>query len=194
LRALVWRSRNRLPVHASAGTLRSLAQRFGYAFRPMEQVTFYGLGLSPRRVAGPFRVGPVRVVPFRQGHGVSTTLGFRFGPVAYSTDVVTLGPKAFAALAGVKVWIVDCLREEPHPTHAHLARTLEWIARVQPERAVLTHMNHSLDYRTLRAKCPPGVEPGYDGMVLEVADDEGTRRAVAARGPAKIRSKSRAGG
>ena len=80
----------------------------------------------------------------------------------------SLDDAAFAALADLEVWIVDCLREEPHPTHAHLARTLEWIARVKPRRAILTHLNHQADYETIRAKCPPGVEPAHDGMVIEV--------------------------
>jgi phosphoribosyl 1,2-cyclic phosphate phosphodiesterase len=87
--------------------------------------------------------------------------------VAYSTDVVELDALAFEVLDGVEVWIVDCLREAPHPTHAHLDKTLEWIARVKPRRAILTHMNHTLDYDALCARCPPGVEPGYDGMVIE---------------------------
>jgi phosphoribosyl 1,2-cyclic phosphate phosphodiesterase len=94
--------------------------------------------------------------------------GFRFGPLAYSTDVSALDEDAFEILAGIEVWIVDCLRYEPHATHTHLDRTLAWVERVYPARAVLTHMNHALDYNELAARLPPGVEPGYDGMVIEV--------------------------
>ena len=93
---------------------------------------------------------------------------FRLGDFAYSTDASALDEAAFAALEGVKLWIVDCLRDEPHPTHSHTEQTLEWIARVKPERAVLTHMNERLDYDELLSRCPPGVEPGYDGLVIEV--------------------------
>ncbi len=74
---------------------------------------------------------------------------------------------AFAALAGIETWIVDSYRRTPHPTHSHLARTLEWIARVNPKRAILTHMDVQLDYDTLRRELPAGVEPAYDGMVNE---------------------------
>ena len=63
-------------------------------------------------------------MPFVQDHGFSTTLGLRIGGFAYSTDVTELDDDAFAALAGVELWIVDCLRREPHPTHSHLAKTL----------------------------------------------------------------------
>ena len=66
--------------------------------------------------------------------------------------------------------IVDCLRFEPHPTHAHFDLTMEWIARVKPARAILTHMNHAVDYDTLAARCPPGVEPAYDGLTIELPD------------------------
>ncbi len=72
------------------------------------------------------------------------------------------------SLAGVELWIVDCLRYEPHPTHSHLAKTLAWIERVKPRRAVLTHMDVDLDYMTLRRALPAGVEPGYDGLVIEL--------------------------
>ena len=109
------------------------------------------------------------ITPFVQGHGPEDTLGYRIGDVAYSTDVVSLDDAAFAALEGLELWVVDCLRERPHPTHSHLAQTLEWIARARPKRAVLTHMNHEADYAAIAALCPPGVEPGYDGLVVEVA-------------------------
>jgi phosphoribosyl 1,2-cyclic phosphate phosphodiesterase len=110
------------------------------------------------------------VLPFIQDHGFTTSLGFRIGRLGYSTDVTMLDEDAFAALAGIDVWIVDCMRREPHPTHSHVAKTLAWIDRVRPRRAVLTHMDQSLDYRELSAELPPGVEPGYDGLTVEVAD------------------------
>ena len=105
-----------------------------------------------------------------QDHGFSTTLGFRIGPMAYSTDVTMLDEDAFAAIAGVELWIVDCLRRAPHPTHSHLEQTLAWIARVCPRRAALTHMDQSLDYRELSAELPAGVEPGRDGLIVELPD------------------------
>ena len=54
----------------------------------------------------------------------------------------------------------------PHPSHAHLAQTLEWIARVRPKRAILTNMHVDMDYESLKRELPAGVEPAYDGMVL----------------------------
>ncbi len=65
---------------------------------------------------------------------------------------------------GVDVWIVDALRRRPHPSHPHLEQALGWIASVQPGRAILTHMDQSMDYRSLLAELPDGVEPGEDGL------------------------------
>lgn len=171
LRALVYRRDAPIDAYMDAKTRAALTRRFAYAFvSSHDPDSFYGALLNDRLICDGCRIGPIPVTAFAQGHGRDTTLGYRFGPVAYSTDVASLDEAAFAALDGVSLWIVDCLRERPHPTHSWLAQTLEWIARVRPRRAVLTHMNHETDYETLAALCPAGVEPGYDGMVLDVED------------------------
>lgn len=157
-----------LPVWGDAATIDRIRATFGYVFEPKQKWGFTKPCLIPHAVAGPFQVGDIDVVPFAMDHGWAISQGYRFGPVAYSTDVVRLDEAAFAALAGVELWIVDCLRVEPHPTHSHLAQTLDWIARVGPKRAVLTHMNESLCYDWLLPRLPPGVEPGYDGLVIRL--------------------------
>lgn len=157
-----------LPAFGSAETLASLDRRFGYAFEPLRPNTgYYKPKLSPHTINGPFTVGNVSIEPFEQNHGFSKTLGFRFGSMAYSTDFVELDDAAFDVLEGVGTWIVDCFRPRPHPTHTHLERTLSYIERVKPARAVLTHMGSDMDYATLCADLPAGVEPAYDGMVME---------------------------
>ena len=98
------------------------------------------------------------------------SLGFRFGPFAYSTDVKTLPEEAFELLDGIEVWIVDALSENPHPTHSHVDQTLDWITRVGSKRAVLTHLSHRTDYARLAARLPAGVEPGIDGMVIRIPE------------------------
>jgi phosphoribosyl 1,2-cyclic phosphate phosphodiesterase len=164
--------RSAIPLHANRQTLAEIESRFGYVFKPVEPPGhFYKPTIVPHEIAGPFEIGGISVLPFVQDHGFSATLGFRIGGFAYSTDVTELDDNAFAALEGIELWIVDCLRREPHPTHSHLAKTLAWIARVRPRRAVLTHMDQSLDYRELCAELPNGVEPGYDGLVIDLAEN-----------------------
>ncbi|MDX2027547.1 MAG: MBL fold metallo-hydrolase [Alphaproteobacteria bacterium] len=165
LRGINWLNKKPVDIYADSGTMKKLEERFGYVFRPADH--FYKPSVKPNIVTGKFSIGPVAVTPFLQGHGYSHTLGYRFNDFAYSTDVKSLDDAAFDALRGIKVWIVDCVREEPHPTHSHLEQTLEWIARVKPERAYLTHMNHTMDYARIAAKLPPGVWPAHDGLVIE---------------------------
>jgi phosphoribosyl 1,2-cyclic phosphate phosphodiesterase len=168
------RSVNRLmqsaiPLHADARTLAEIGRRFGYALEPIrEPGRYHKPTVVPHEIVGPFEIEGIPIIPFAQDHGFSTTLGLRIGGFAYSTDVIELDDMAFATLEGIELWIVDCLRREPHPTHSHLAKTLSWILRVHPRRAVLTHMDQSLDYRELCAELPSGVEPGHDGLVIEL--------------------------
>ncbi len=157
---------NRVNVFADARTLRLLHKRFHYAFNkdPDKQ---YPPILKAHEITGRFEIGPVKITPFVQDHGPISSIGYRFGPFAYSTDVVSLDDKAFEVLAGVEVWVVDTLQIEPHPTHSHLAQTLSWIERVKPRRAILHHMNTAMDYATITPTLPDGVELAYDGMVIE---------------------------
>lgn len=167
LRPIVQRRRSPMPIFGRADAIESISRRFDYAFGGGA----YPPIVAPNVIDGPFRVGDVTIAPFEQDHGGPISLGLRFGAIAYSTDLVALDERAFAALAGVKVWIVDALRDKPHPTHAHVDLTLEWIARVRPERAILTHMTAGLDYATLAARLPGGVEPAHDGLVIELPDE-----------------------
>ena len=161
-----------LPAIATAATLDELALRFDYAFRPWQPPGFFRPVLVPQPVTPGETVRaagmPVRL--FEQDHFSTRSLGLRIGGFGYSTDAVTLDEAAFAALAGVDTWVVGCFQRAPHRTHAWLARALDWAARVGARRTVLTHMGTDLDWAWLRRTLPPGVEPGFDGMVLECPD------------------------
>lgn len=176
LRSIAYFARRRLPVFADAITFETLRARFGYCFE-----TPPGSGYPPildGRIIpepfGPFSVhgqggASVEVVPFAQEHGRIRSLGFRIGDLAYSADVSALDEAAFQALAGVDTWIVDALRDAPHPTHSHVEQSLEWIARVKPRRAILTNMHIDLDYEVLARRLPPGVIAAHDGLIFESA-------------------------
>ena len=110
-----------IPIYADEASLADIRHRFRYVYH--EAAELPGRLLLPadpdvaaRRLRGPFVAAGIPIVPFAQDHGFSTTLGFRVGSFAYSTDVTELDDAAFATLEGIEVWIVDCLRREPHPT------------------------------------------------------------------------------
>ncbi len=173
LRQVVFNRRERLPVWADPRTAETLKARFSYVFEQPEG-SLYPPILDLRLIDGPVTVegagGPVTAAPFAVPHGPrARALGFRFGPVAYLPDVSDMTEEAWAAVAGLDCWIVDALRYEPHLTHAHLAKTLEWIARAAPARAVITNMHIDLDHDRLDAESPANVAPAHDGMVLRFA-------------------------
>ena len=173
LRPLVYVREAPIPAYSDAHTMDELRTRFAYAFESARAPESFYSALMQDHVIEPgvpFTAAGFTCTAFAQDHGPIPTLGFRIGPVGYSPDAVAIGEDGFATLDGIGLWVVDCLRYAPHPTHAHFDRTLSWIERVGPGRAVFTHMNQNLDYNDVRGHCPPGVEPGYDGMVITLPD------------------------
>ena len=171
IRAFFIRQRARIACHMDAPTADSMQRRFGYIFQgeggypAIADIVPLGPHGSDWQVPGPS--GDIPVVTFDQDHGGVRSIGYRFGNVAYSSDVVNLDDAAMAALADLDVWIVDALRWRPHPTHAHVERALEWIAQLKPRRAILTNMHIDLDYEDLARQLPEGVEPAFDGLRFE---------------------------
>lgn len=167
LRPLVYKRKRPIPAYADPNTLNALKMRFEYAFEEIQaEKTFYspllrGIAIDPGHS---FSVGPFDCISFWQTHGNMPTVGYRIGNIGYSPDAADLSAAAFEILQGIDLWVVDCLRYEPHPTHAHFEKTLSWIEKIKPRQAVFTHMNHQLDYHHVTTRCPDGVTPGYDGM------------------------------
>ena len=169
LRMIVFNMRNRLQVWADSPTQNALLIRFGYVFVQPKGSPYPPI-LDLNTIDGPTVIdgsgGPITFDPFEVGHGSMEALGFRIGTVAYLPDVAKIPDKAWNALQDLDIWIVDALRRDPHPTHSHLANTLDWIERVKPGRAILTNMHIDLDYDTVLNETPDNVEPAYDGMQL----------------------------
>lgn len=163
--------RNR-PVagYARPETLASLESRFAYAFNGRD-------GYPPMATAhglpDDWTLGRIRIRVVDQPHGSITSAGLRFdsdkGSISYSTDFNGLTPDMTNLFEGSDIWVVDALRHRPHPTHPHLAQTLQWVAQLRVGRAILTHMDQSMDYATLSAMLPAGVEAGWDGLEAETA-------------------------
>jgi phosphoribosyl 1,2-cyclic phosphate phosphodiesterase len=167
MRAINRRMGRALPVYATATTLAELRTRFEYCFQPPTR-GFYRPALDAREVAAGqlLRLGPLEVELLDQDHRVMRSLGLRVGRFAYTTDVVSFPPASLARLHGLSVWVVGCFQIAPHPVHANVDQVLAWREALRPARTVLTHMSSALDFATLRATLPHGVEPGFDGMEL----------------------------
>lgn len=171
LRQIVFNLRRRLPVWADGPTQGALLDRFAYAFVQPEGSPYPPI-LDLHTIDGPFTIqgagGPVTLTPFLADHGSIDALGFRIGGLAYLPDVVAIPETSWPLLTGLEIWVLDALRRKPHPTHAHLALSLEWMSRAKPTRGVLTNMHLDLDYATLAAELPDHICPAYDGMILEL--------------------------
>jgi phosphoribosyl 1,2-cyclic phosphate phosphodiesterase len=172
LRGLYLRQRRRIDVYLDEPTHRVVYFRFGYCFVTPPGSNYPPILNAHRIIAGePLTIagqgGPITALPFRQDHGDIDSLGFRFGDVAYSSDVRDLSAESVTALSGLDLWIVDALRYHPHPSHFSVAEALDWIARLAPRRAILTNLHTDLDFEELRARLPPNIEPAYDGLRIE---------------------------
>ena len=171
LRMIVFNMRQRLPVWADATTQNTLRQRFGYTF---EQVpgTLYKPILEMNDMTGPVEItgdgGTITLTPFLVDHGPIKANGFRIGTLAYLPDVSAMNDIAWDMVSGLDMWVVDALRREPHPTHSHLAQTLDWIEQAAPKNAILTNMHNDLDYATLCAETPDHITAAFDGMQIRL--------------------------
>ena len=169
LRMIVFNMRARLPVWADGDTCDALLARFGYAF-VQPRGSSYPPILDLNTLDGPLTIegagGAITLTPFEVTHGNIEAQGFRIGDLAYLPDVSDIPEAAWPALEGLDCWILDALRRDPHPTHAHLARSLEWIERAAPRRSVLTNMHIDLDHATVEAETPAHITPAFDGMTI----------------------------
>jgi phosphoribosyl 1,2-cyclic phosphate phosphodiesterase len=174
LRSLVIGRHRLIDVYVDEPTSRVLFLRFGYCFVTPPGSNYPPI-LTERRIAPGHAVtvagqgGGITALPFVQDHGDIPSLGFRFGDVAYSSDLVDLPEESVAALAELDLWIVDALRYRPHPSHFSVEQALAWIERLKPKRAILTNLHSDLDYAELGAKLPGHVEVAYDGMRIDAA-------------------------
>ena len=169
LRVLVYDQRRRMAVYADKPTMNELTSRFDYCFKTPPNSSYPPI-LEPRPLITPFETFrieegafPVTVLPLDQAHGKIRSLGFRIGGFAYCNDVVDLPKQSLNALTNLDVLVVDALRYEPHPTHAHLDKALDWIEILKPKRAVLTNLHIDMDYEKVTAQTPSNIEVGYDG-------------------------------
>ena len=170
IRAFAYRQRMRIPCQSDAPTRDTLLRRFRYVFEgekgypPIATLeSLVPLG-QPFQLEGPS--GRMPVTAYDQDHGDVRAVGYRFGNLAYSSDVVGLPDTSMAQLEGLDVFVVDALRYAPHPSHAHLEMALQWIAALKPRRAILTNLHIDMDYQTLCRELPPGVEPAFDGLTF----------------------------
>ena len=172
LRSVVMHQRRRIPVYLNASTGRDILMRFAYCFEQAPGSDYPAI-LERRSIeAGGTETvggkgGSLALTAFLVQHGNIPALGYRIGAASYTPDLNDIPEESWPALENLDLWIVDALRFTPHPSHFSVKQALGWIDRLKPKRAILTHMMPDLDYAGLKRELPEGVEPAYDGMVVE---------------------------
>lgn len=173
LRGFVIEQRRLMPIHADTQTAGRLMEAFGYCFVTPEGSSYPPILKHVQIEHGvPFEIagegGAIRFEPLPQIHGDIVSLGFRIGGLAYCADVSGFLDATSERLKDLDCLVIDALQYRPHPSHLSLEQALQWIDRLDPKRAVLTHMHTPLDYETVRRSTPDRVEPAFDGMTIEL--------------------------
>jgi phosphoribosyl 1,2-cyclic phosphate phosphodiesterase len=174
LRGYWLEQRELIDIFADVPTLTRLKQAFGYCFETPPGGSYPPIVRAHLIDApAPFTVegagGDITFEPLPQIHGDIVSLGFRIGRLAYCPDVSDFPPETVERLRRLDLLIIDALQYKTHPSHFSLGEALQWIDRLKPGSAVLTHMHTPLDYETVVAETPEHVEPAYDGMILEIS-------------------------
>ncbi|MBX7481252.1 MBL fold metallo-hydrolase [Qipengyuania qiaonensis] len=167
LRVMRYDRSNPLPGFASTVTGERLRRRFDYVFEgQFGYPTLIGLkNVSDVQMVAGFSFDHVEMP-----HGPVTSTGFRFEAdgksIVYATDFSEITPAMLRCYQGADILVVDCLRKRPHPTHANLDMALELARKCKVRRTVLTHMDKSMDYRSLCDEVPRNVTVGFDGLEM----------------------------
>lgn len=167
------RGRGPVPAYVPEELKETMTTRFSYIFDKDARVS---IGSSkPRLALGTYAPGESAEVlgalltPFRVPHGAAVAYGFRVGPLGYVTDAKRLPPEALGILEGVSSLVLNALWwGAPHSAHFNVEEAVEAARQVGAERTFLTHMTHRLRYRELSAALPDGIEPAYDGLVVDL--------------------------
>ena len=172
LRAFYWPDRVELPVYATKQHGDDIIRRFPYLFeKKPDSPSYFVPPLKMHEIAAghDFSINGCHIQTYHQEHGNTFSVGYQFDrKFAYSTDVSVLTDDCLNDLAGIPLWVVESLRPEPHSAHAHYEQTFDWISKVKPGRAFLTHLGLEADYEELLSICPDNTEPAIDGMTLKI--------------------------
>ncbi|MDP9164412.1 MAG: MBL fold metallo-hydrolase [Pseudomonadota bacterium] len=157
-----------VPLRARPDVLARIVDRFRYAFNGNP---LYPAVLTAEPIEGDdHRFGAARLRLVDQPHGRITSLGLRFDEgnksVVYAIDFHDLTPTMANLYQGADLWICDCLRRRPHPTHAHLDAVLGWARELGIGQLLLTHLDHSMDWADLCRTLPDWAAPAYDGLEI----------------------------
>jgi phosphoribosyl 1,2-cyclic phosphate phosphodiesterase len=161
LRAFCQIQRSQIPLYAKQDAVVHITQKFGYVLR--EPSNFWDLPVFRIDLFG------TRIIPIPVMHGRSHIFGYRIGNIAYLTDVSEIPDSSFALLEGLQIILLDCLRDQSHPTHVNFEQSLMYVGRIKAKQSYMIHMTHELEYASLAKRLPNSVFVGHDGLKLQTS-------------------------
>lgn len=167
LRGFCQLNRRQIPLYGSREHMATIAERFAYVQREPDgywEVPVLGLNT----MEGAQSVCGVTVTPIPALHGRSMVYGYRIGKFAYLTDISSIPQTSLELLQGLDVFLLDCLRYQPHRTHIGLEQSLAYASQIGARDTYFIHMTHDMEYGELSSRLPPHVHVGYDGLKLPV--------------------------
>ena len=167
IRAYNFLSDRALPIHASQETWTGVRARFAYIWDAPQ----LGGGLpriDAREERGAaFVAAGMRFIPLPVRHGLVGAWGFRVGDFVYASDLSEIPSATLEHMRGARELVIGAVQYQPHPTHLHVDKALDYIRRLAPGRAWLTHVNHGIGHADLESRLPPNVGIAHDGLTLE---------------------------
>ena len=158
-------------LYATKENIEEIKKRFSYVFdklSPKSNGYYYKPCLIPNTINGLFKIQDLEIKSFQQDHGFIESTGFRIKDFAYSSDVLNMSESLLKNLNNLDLWVVDCLRFEPHSSHAHFDKVMSWVDKIKPKKTVLTHMNFEIDYDHINSLLPKNCQAAYDGLKLVI--------------------------
>ncbi|HET9709427.1 MAG TPA: MBL fold metallo-hydrolase, partial [Gemmatimonadales bacterium] len=172
LRPISMRHKTGLPAYGPPAALEELARRFDYIFdatvQPPPGTSIPRLAPVPIAPGSAIDIAGIRVLPLLLPHGDTVVYGYRFGPIAYLTDAKSVPDDVRAQLTGLEVLVLNALLPRPHPLHLSIPEAIATAHAIGAQRTIFTHLTHERTHAELMAELPAGIEPGWDGMVVEV--------------------------
>ncbi len=170
IRPFFFKQKSDIPVYASQRVLENLKRRFDYIFE--NENKYPGAPSVATFVVynnEPFNIGETEIIPINVNHGNVQVFGYRIQDFVYLTDVKTIDDSELEKLKGIKVLVVNALREEEHHSHFNLQDALDFIHLVQPEKAYLTHISHHLGFHEeVQKRLPENVFLAYDNLKITI--------------------------
>ena len=170
IRPFFFKQKKDIPIYAHERVLENLYKRFDYIFETDNKYPGAPSVQTFEVINNQFfKIYQSIIIPIEVKHGSLQVFGYRIQDFAYLTDVKTIELTEIEKLKGLKVLVVNALREEPHHSHFSLQDALDFITLVQPEKAYLTHISHLMGFHDeVQSKLPKNVFLAYDDLQITI--------------------------